>query len=160
MKNKAFTLIESVLAITFVTLVITAIAGVVMVSIQANARNVHQLQALALAEEALEAMRYIRDSNWMQNYAWNGGAQLWGDDFALNEGEERTLYLEEVACPSCWALGQDGSVQVGTEGKTFERSILASYVDENTVELTAIVEWNERGQERSLELSTYLSDWK
>lgn len=159
MKNKAFTLIETVLAITFVTVVMTAVSSLVMLTIHSNQRNIHKLQALAYAQEGLEVMRYIRDSNWKQNYAWNGGAALWGADFDLSEGQSKQLYLREEMCPVCWSFGGDGVLE-NSDGFEFVRSIEIEAIQTGMVEVNSVVTWEDKGVMREVELSTYLTDWR
>jgi type II secretory pathway pseudopilin PulG len=173
-KNKyssaAFTLIETLIAITLITVVITAVTGLILVTLMANERNVHNLQANYLAQESLEAVRFMRDSNWLQNYGWNGGETLWVADFDLEDGEtERTLYLKEEECPPCFGFStEEESVVTTVNGTEYTRSLTFTPVLdpesgetlENALEVKATVSWEERGLTRSIELSTYLTDWQ
>jgi type II secretory pathway pseudopilin PulG len=170
MKNKssAFTLIETLIAITLVMVVITATTGLILSTLLSNQRNIHSVQAAFLAQESLEALRFMRDSNWLQNYAWDGGTPLWGGDFALSDGEEVELLLKEEDCPPCFAFTsftEQATVKLG--GNEYIRSVLFKTVlDEEgnrlpgTVEVIAKVAWQERGETRSIEVSTYLSNWQ
>jgi prepilin-type N-terminal cleavage/methylation domain-containing protein len=168
-KNNAFTLIETLIAITIVTLVITGVAGLVWSTMDANRRNVHQLQALALAQEGIEAMRFIRDSNWLQNYAWDQGTDLWGADF----GDSEALFLVEEDCnppaSACWSFSsnEDDGIVTSEAGTEFMRHIEVLEIqdeDGNTMEdiyeIVVYVEWFDRGNERSVQVSSYLSNWQ
>ncbi len=162
MKNKAFTLIETLIGITLITVVLTAVTGLILSTMLSNQRNAHILQATALAQEGVEVMRHVRDSNWLQNYSWDGGSGEWGGDFDLGDGESETLYLTQSGCAHHWCFGGDGEVYVYDEEDTFvfEREILVDYVEEGAVEVTAVVTWDEKGVDRSVELSTHLTDWQ
>ena len=169
MKNKGFTLIETIIAITLITVVITAVAGLILSTLLASQRNIHSVQAMYLAQESLEAVRYMRDSNWLQNYSWDGGEKLWG----ANISEASGLYLDEVACDppnnTCFRFSsteEDGQVSM-EDGFIFTRMITIAEVtdeggtaEEEAAQVTATVTWQERGLERSLELSTYLTNWQ
>ena len=169
MKTKAFTLIETLLAITLMTVVITAVTGLILTTLQANARNLRSLQATLLAQEGLEALRYMRDSNWLQNYDWDGGDALWGENFEAGSGG-KTVYLQSTACTSilsshpCFELSTNpDDAEVTLEcGMVFERSLELAAVAVSTEEsaVTATVTWEERGVDRSIQLSTYLTNWK
>lgn len=163
MRNKsAFTLIETLIAITLMTVVITAVTGLILTTILANERNQRTLQATALAQEGLELMRYMRDSNWLQNYTWNDGRDLWGGDFAP-KAAPRVIYVQAGGINGA-SIGGSGEITLGA--LVFERAITleavmadgAAVPDEEKA--TATVTWQERGQERSVELSTYLTNWK
>lgn len=166
MKNKAaFTLIETIIAITLTTIVLTAVTGLILSTLLANQRNQHSLQASYLAEEALEAVRFMRDSNWLQNYSWNRGFEV-GVPLAVN----RKFCSGTTPCFELLSLSSTGSglgeVRMDN-GFVFERSVLFTEVldpeglpIDNGLEVTATLAWQERGVERTLELSTYLTDWK
>lgn len=174
MKNKAFTLIETLIAVTLMTVVLTAVTGLILSTLSANSRNRHDLQATLLAQEALEVLRFMRDSNGLQNYEWDGGSALWGEDFkAGSDPSGKMLYLTTCSSTSslepCFQLSPDetmGTV-VLKDGFVYERSLKLVSVGSssatpsvNETEVTATVAWSERGLNRSLQLSTYLTNWK
>ena len=68
-----FTLIETIIAITVIGLVITATAQLTQSSLRLGRVTMNQFVAYHLAEEGLEITRNIRDTNWLQNKAWNEG---------------------------------------------------------------------------------------
>jgi len=174
MKPKAFTLIETLIAITLMTVVITAVTGLILTTLMANSRNRHDLQATLLAQEGLEAMRYMRDSNWLQNYDWDGGSPLWGNTFEPGS-TGKVVYLKSTACIStlsshpCFELSTlpgDGTVTM-EDGMVYGRSLTLKAVTDadgnpnaNESAVTATVSWDEHGIDRSLQLSTYLTNWK
>ena len=166
MKNKAaFTLIETIIAITLTTIVLTAVTGLILSTLLANQRNQHSLQASYLAEEALEAVRFMRDSNWLQNYSWDRGFEV-GVPLAVNPKSCTVISSEVTPCFELVSLSGSGEVTMDN-GFVFERSVLFTEVlapdglsVEKSLEVTATVAWQERGVERTLELSTYLTDWK
>lgn len=168
MKNKAFTLIEVVMAVTLMVIILVAVAGMVLLTLFANQRNLHTVQAVGLAQEGLEVMRYMRDSNWLQNYGWDQGATIWGDDATLSLGNEKTLYIEEdVSCPPCFTFSPNEETVTFENGINFTRSLtLQEALDEegfpieDMVEVVATVMWRDRTVEKTVELSTYLSNWK
>jgi len=175
-KNKAFTLIETLIAVTLTTVVLTAVTGLILSTMLANQRNLHTVQALYYAKESLEAVRFMRDSNWLQNYSWDGGAELWQADFHVNESRsEKEFYLGSYSVCSagnpCFYFSTDetdGTV-ANANGFSFVRKIVLntvpdesapSKVRENSVQVSAVVSWEERGKSKDVTLSTYLTDWQ
>ena len=160
----AFTLIETLIAITLTTVVLTAATGLILTTLLANQRNLHSLQGMYLAQESLEAVRFMRDSNWLRNYSWNGGSAIWGADFDLGTEAKLNLFLTDEKCPPCFGLSADAGESIVTDDSGFEytRQITFRPVTDmvDAVEVTATVSWEERGITRSVDLSTYLSDWK
>lgn len=163
-KNEAFTLIETLIAITLITVVLTAVTGLILTTLLANQRNLHSLKGMYLAQETLEAVRFMRDSNWLRNYSWNGGSPVWGADFDLGAETELNLFLTDEKCPPCFGFSSDETESVVTDDSGFEYTRALNFKPvtdmEDAVEVTATVSWEERGITRSVELSTYLSDWK
>lgn len=178
MKNKkAFTLLEVLLAITFITVVFTAITGLILATLQANRKNVHTLQATYLAQEGLEAMRYIRDSNWLQNYKWDEGVTQWGANFGLESSATLNEFylIEKGEDDAYWSLATVASrakvsgIVTLENGKEFLRIIQVVPVPDETDptqnredawKVTALVSWEDRGGDHEVKLSTILTDWQ
>ena len=163
-------MIETLIGITLITVVLTAVTGLILSTLLSNQRNTHNLQANAFAQEGVEAMRYIRDSNWLQNYSWDGGGAIWGSDFDVSADDSKEFYLEEKKCPPCWGFSvkeADGTVENG-KGFEFVRKVtIIPVMDEealealpDTAEVTVSVGWTDRGIDREVQVSTYLTDWK
>jgi len=176
-RHNAFTLLEVLLSITFITVVFTAITGLILMTLQVNRKNVRSLQATYLAQEGVEVMRYIRDSNWLQNYSWDEGEKQWGTNYGLEDSEESAEFyiIETGEADAYWELttvsSQDESAGevVLENGQTFIRSILVERVpdevDENidredAFKVTAIVMWEDRGRDNEVRISTILTNWQ
>ena len=174
MNKPAFTLIETLIAITLMTVVITAVTGLILSTLMANSRNQHNLQATLLAQEGIEALRYIRDSNWLQNYDWDGGSLQWGDDFEAGSSG-KTIYVQSAACSAdlsshpCFTLSSDPEDAELTleDGMVYNRQLNIEAVEDadgnpttEESQVTAMVSWDEKGVERSVQISTYLTNWK
>ncbi len=95
-----FTLPEVIVAIAVLVLVIFSATNLVVSIIRTNAENIHAITAYGLAQEGLEAVRNIRDSNWLLGAKFNGELgtipkEIWGESFPKNPGEER-MYTVNV----------------------------------------------------------------
>lgn len=81
----AFTLPEVIVAFSVLVLVIVSASNVLAVVMRTNADNVNSLVAYGLAQEGLENMRFIRDSNFVLGLDFDGTAkaasvgQIWGE---------------------------------------------------------------------------------
>jgi hypothetical protein len=95
-KNKqksGFSLIEVVIAITTLVVVVVAATTLVVSSIRTTTLNIDNIVAYNLAQEGLEAVRNMRDSNYLSNQDWRkGGNIFWGSDFDQKEGEYTIEY--------------------------------------------------------------------
>lgn len=63
MKNKGFTLVELLVAVTIIVMVLGAAVSLEVQHIRAADANKHKLQAENLAQQALNLTRTIRDNN-------------------------------------------------------------------------------------------------
>jgi len=132
---KGFSLVEVMLAISVFGLLVTVLIGILTYSQSANRSSSDRDQATFLAEEALEAVRNIRD-----------------DDFSSLVDGQYGLAISS----GHWTL-------VGTEDEVenFTRSVDISTVDQDTKKIVARVEWVESsGMIKRSELVSYLSNWQ
>jgi len=96
---EAFSLVEIIVAFSVLVLVIFASTNLLVSIIRSNSENVNTLTAYGLAQEGLEAMRNIRDSNWLLGADFQGkvGANcLWPGDVCLpgSIGDTRVFALK------------------------------------------------------------------
>lgn len=165
--KSAFTLVEIILGITVLTIVLVAITVLTLTSIRANGANIHRLTAYYLAQEGVEGFRNMRDSNWMQNYVWNEGAHFWGTDFN-KEGYYVLNYVELPGSDGApWELrffdSEDGARAAGEVREGYTRYVHVTFPEVNNddlMEVTAIVEWQNYSGLALTEVSTQLTDWR
>lgn len=145
---------EVVIAVTIVSVTLVAVYGLIISVINVNARNIHNLQASEYAAEGLEVIRFMRDSNWLQNYSWNRGALDLGTD------DDKILYLHETESSPYWEFSAEPEKIETANGNVFTREIVLKKTDgKNSMEVISNVFWDERGIAKTYSLSTYLSDW-
>lgn len=73
--KSAFTLVETIIAITVIGLTITAAAQLTQSSLKVGRSTMNKFISFHLAEEGIEIIRNMRDSNWLQNSAWRKGLE-------------------------------------------------------------------------------------
>ncbi len=84
-KQAGFTLTEVMIGIMILTVAIVTATNLLIGLIDTNRNNLSTLQAYYFAQEGIEAVRNIRDTNWLHNNQWLGQSSqsLWGDTFTL-----------------------------------------------------------------------------
>lgn len=94
-KKSAFTLPEVMVSISVILLVIFVSTNLVVSIIRSNKENVDTLVAYGLAQEGLEAIRNIRDSDWLLGANFKGeivgtsSVVPWGDSMPdLTDGKK------------------------------------------------------------------------
>jgi hypothetical protein len=105
--KKAFTLPEVIVSFSVLIMVITSAAGILASVIRSNGDNVNSLIAYGLAQEGVEAVRFVRDSNFTLGLGFDGttkslsvapfGAKLFDSVAAKNF----KLVLNDNVAPSC-----------------------------------------------------------
>ena len=178
-KNKGFTFLELLGAIFVISIGILAVYGVVSRIISYSSAFRSKLIAAYLAQEGIEIVRNIRDSNWLRgqtnlNFNWNDG---------LPEGDYEADYtattFENADSAQCTEDGycrysgnflkydeDNGYNYTSTSGTPtkFKRKISISYADKNTdgeeeIIVTVTVEWQEKGERKTITATEILYNW-
>lgn len=150
-KHRGFTLLETILAITILTMAITAAFELTRSSLAMGRLTLDQIVATHLAEEGLEIVRNMRDSNWLQNRPWQKG---------LSEG---TYIIVTNNTPGNfpWSLEQRNEERKNNKNEKFVRHIEIKNLDgAAAMSVKSVVSYQERGGQKEVSLSMELTDWK
>lgn len=87
LNKEGFTLTEVMIGIMILTVAIVSATSLLVGLMRINQNNLTTLQAYYFAQEGIEAVRNIRDTNWLHNLDWLGAesAQLWGTNFEIGK---------------------------------------------------------------------------
>ena len=149
--KKAETLLEVIIAIFILSLGATTASNLVISAVQSNSFSRDNLVAMNLAKEGIEAVKNIRDSNWLKfssdkTNCWNqmpgaddcaygaGG----GDDNRIKAGNY-TVDLDTTSM--AWSLAEVGSVltldNANTDNSAYQLSVADQIIgDQNNSNLT------------------------
>lgn len=157
MNRAGFGLLEIVIASAVVGVSIFALSSAVVLSSKLQSQSSDKIRANFLAEEAMEAMRFLRDKSWNANLA--------------NLSPGTNYYISFSTTTSQWSVGQTVQPYIDS---IFERKISVENVyrdlnynivsfggaeDVDSKKITATVSWAGKGGATStVSLSTYLSD--
>jgi hypothetical protein len=132
--RRAFGLIEAVLATATLLIFASIFAGAFVYGTQSLREAEDSHRAALLAEEALLAVRNIRDQ-----------------DFSLLQTGDFGVVLSD----GVWALQQDMD-----ESNGFTRTVHIDFLNASSVQVSARVSWGPENETRDINLVTILSDWK
>lgn len=142
-KNKGQTLIETLVALSMIVLILGAAYGLLAQGIKVSRASLQKIQAYNLAQEGIEYVRYLRDSNYVNNeqYWCNFDISPLSNSISLGgKNFSRNITINPQ-------IAQDQEI---TQGGCAE-----SYT------ITSTVTWeNPFGQEQSFELKEILYDFK
>jgi type II secretory pathway pseudopilin PulG len=104
LKYRGFTVLEVIIAIFVITVGIVGILGLVTWTISSSTYSSDKLVAAYLAQEGIEIVRNIRDTNWLE------GAANWDDGFTVGNYYEVDYDDPDlVNCPLPCDYGSSGT---------------------------------------------------
>lgn len=130
--NKSFTLIEVVVAIFLISLGTLGSFSLIQRTVSFTAITSSQLAASYLAQEGIEVIRNIRDTNWISGRVW---------DEDISSSSNTVNFID------------------GTQSK-FNREITVSKPEADRIVVSVEVSWVERGREHRVTAGTELYNWK
>ncbi len=167
LKNKGgFNLLETIIAIA---VILVGVVGVIILMGQ-SARSIrvasNRIIASHLAEEAIEVVVNIRDTNWIKGNGWRTNIP------STTKGivDYSSTSVTETNNPAnyCLSLVDDFYIHQEPPCNTiFKRHVEVSEKSETIggeavdfIEVRAVVEWSQQGEDRSITLVNHLYDWK
>lgn len=166
--SKAFTLIETLVAISLLTIAIVTPMSLASQSLSTAYYARDQIAAFHFAQEAIEAVRSVRDGHILDNALTGAQSDLLagipiGTPFII---DTRDNSIESCAA-ACKPLETDGSLYGYGDGGSswiatrYTRTVLATYVEEpDEIRVSVTVEWKTTGgRTRSFTISENLYRW-
>jgi type II secretory pathway pseudopilin PulG len=142
-KDSGFTLVESMIA---VGLIVTGVVGVLTLvsrSIGFSGLAFNRLTAANLAQEGIEVVRNIRDTNWISGLAWDNG--LADGDYQLDYATKPPLPAYDPA--QKLLLDEDGGYFNYLIGNptVYQRKITINHISADQIQVKATITWIGRG---------------
>lgn len=177
--QKGFTLTEVMIGIMILTVAIVSATNLLVGLVNTNANNLTTLQAHYYATEGLEAVRNIRDTNWLHNKNWLGAGsdQLWQEVFVAGKNysvvmengaffqgpDSSSVSFDRLSVVRPWTISDvsgEEVINVLGENSGFKRTITIKAHSEDAVLVESTVEWTLGTKTRSLVLAEILTNWK
>ena len=155
MKNKSFTLIESVVAIFMLTVGTVGAFSLIQKTLAFTSINSSRLAAAYLGQEGIELVRNIRDANYLAKIAWDNGLNSCAGGCEID-------YNDPVLVPySGRLLKIDGgfyNYDSGTD--TFFKREITITPQAGALNISVEVNWTERARTHHVIVQTELYDWR
>ena len=154
--NKGFTLVEALVALVILTIALGP--SLILSSDITNVASVIQNDLIAanLAQEGVEVVRALRDSNWFTSLPFNTGFA--GGIFRV-EGYSASMIVLGANPPLKVNNGLY-NYSAGTD-TIFQRTITINNVNLNEIRIVSDVIWTERGSRaRDVKVESHLFNWK
>lgn len=153
-----FSLMEVIISIgVIVTTLITLIA--LISSVVSGLRlGEFKLTATSLAQEGLEIVRNIRDSNWL---SYKRAPENWRDGLAA--GDYRVQYDQSALlfwADSFLKIDNNGFYQYDSGSNTsFKRKITIGHIEDNQIKAVSEITWQEKGRSYTITAESRLYNW-
>jgi len=147
-KNSGFTLVETLIAISVVSVTIAAATQLTISSNRIGKQMMAQFKAFHIAEEGIEIVRNMRDSNWLQNKDWEKG---------LSNG---FFTITKTSSGYPWRLDKTAGVARQPEKDGMSQIIEIKTNTDASIQLSSRVTYIFSNKEREVELTAQLTNWK
>ncbi|MEX0877639.1 MAG: prepilin-type N-terminal cleavage/methylation domain-containing protein [Candidatus Spechtbacterales bacterium] len=171
-KNEGFTLLEAIIAIAVLLVAVTSASGLVISSLQGLHMTRNRVTAAYLAQEGIEVVRNIRDTNWINGNPYNAGL---GESINAYCIEYNGTGLISPPCGDGYKLYLNPSGfyvhnSAGADTTPFERRIFITYLvnpeddpavdpDPPLIQIESVVSWGGAGG-GSITVEDRLYDWQ
>ncbi len=157
-KSRGVSLLELLVVVGVVSIGLVYLLGIFSFALKIAASEKLLIQANFLAEEAMEGVRNFRDrTNWHTD--------------GLGVIDTSTVYhLEKTGLPPEWNLiSGEKTIDGFTQKIVFDDvrrdsnddiTESGGTIDSNTKKITITISWQERGEDKEIELVGFLTNWK
>ncbi len=171
MKNKGFTIVESLVAITILVMVIIGATSAVQSGISSYIFSKDQIIAFYLAQEGFEQIRNIRDENGLKNQDWLTGLSTNPSDpcyFGNACIVDPVVSATPTMCSSpgnCPMLRQDTGTgffgyNASWPSTIFRREIVLTQINSNEVSILVTVNWSKGIASRQFRARGNILNWQ
>ncbi len=153
--KRGFTLLEVIVAIFVIMVGITGTLGIIQQGISYTQLSSSRLVANYLAQEGIEIVRNIRDTNWLEENPWSDGIPSgnWEADYndsTLTSWSSQGRFLN---------IDNKGFYSYSSGSPTkFKRKITIAK-DTDILKISVQVEWQERGRDYQVTVQENLYKW-
>ena len=155
--KKGFTIIELLVVILIISIGITGSYALVGNIFASSSLMAQRLSAAYLAQEGIEIVRNIRDSNWVNGDSWDDGLPF--GDF---EVDYTALSLSDSDSYEGNKLKINNNIYNYTSGtdSIYDRKITISLNGDGSLNVTVIITWFSNNSNHSILIEGNIYDWK
>ncbi len=154
---KSFSLIEVIVAIFIITVGAGGAFALMQQNLAFSSVSSSKLTASYLAQEGIEVIRNIRDTNYLEGSAWDDGIVA-STDYRL---DYRSTSFPDSTCPGDHLKYESGHYVCSSDSSgKFQREISVSKPEAGKMIVSVEVSWRERGRTNKVNAETELYNWR
>ena len=154
--KSGFTLVEIVAVLFVVAIGLVGVLSLIVQNIQSQNISKNTITAYQLAQEGIELVRKVRDTNWLEARTWNTGMLpgVYNMDYQDS--------LPNILSSGSQALYKDANgfyVHGGGVPTPFSRIIEIEAINPNAYRIYSRITWTDRNNTFNYDVETVLYDW-
>jgi type II secretory pathway pseudopilin PulG len=179
--KNGFGIVEVLIASVIMMIVIFALTAAGRSALRGTIYLHERAQAMYLAQEGIEQVRQVRDSNWLDALPATTFKQFtdYGVEYAGDSSKKWAIAYDGVA-PAGFKITNDDGVKsnITIDGTVFNRTIIFKQIlsadaivpaygdfttnakNQSVVKVTVKLEWQSNGREKNITVSELLTDWR
>lgn len=152
--RQGFGVVEIVVVVAMLGIILASVTQAALITSRLAQRSAREAQAVSLAEEAVEAMRTLRNASWTTYISplTNGTTYyvtLNGTQWSLSTTDPGAIYGQYNRTVVTSAVYRDSGNNISSAGT----------LDPDTRKVVVTVTWVHRGETRNITLETYLTNY-
>ena len=161
-EKKGFSIVEIITVLFIMSMGLVGILSLIVQNIQSQSYNKGNLIAYQLAQEGIELIRKVRDSNWRAGAAYDNNL---ADGQYYMDYRDAAPHLHDIANPGELIMKQDGADfyindPVAATTTPFSRLITIYKIDDHSLRVNAKIGWSENNRNYTYDLETILYNWR
>ncbi len=157
-KTKGFSLMEVIIAMAVIVTALITLIALISSVVSGLKPAEFKLTATNLAQEGLEIVRNIRDSNWL---SYKRAPENWRNGLAA--GDYRVQYDQSALlfwADSFLKIDNNGFYQYDSGSNTpIRRKITIGHIGNNQIKVVSEVTWQDKGKSYTVEAESRLYNW-
>ncbi len=156
LNKPGFTLVEIVAVLFVVAVGLIGVLSLIVQNIQSQNISKNAISAYQLAQEGIELVRKVRDSNWLAVRTWNEG--ILPGEYYMDYQDD----LPHILSSDSGALYKDANgfyVHGSGTPTPFSRTIEIEEINANAYRVYSHVTWSDRNNIFTYDVEAILYDW-
>ena len=156
--NKGFSLIEVIVSIAVITTALVTAMALISFSVSSIGLSKSKIIATNLAQEGLEIIRNIRDSNWL---SYKRSPENWRDGLGIGDYRVQYNQLGLLGFSSTpLRIDSNGFYRYDADTDTlFYRKIIIDHIGDNQIKAIAEITWQKKGKRHTIQVEDRLYNW-
>ncbi len=158
--NKGFTLLEVLVAVFILIVGAGAVFSSISQTLEAASLVKDRFIASYLAQEGIEIVKNIRDSNWVEGESWNANLACCGSFPCDCEADRTTQVLTDTYDGEFLKFDSNNGYNYffGTNTK-FKRRLRLEQIDPNRLKIIVEVNWQVKGRSYDFKVVDIITNW-